>query len=140
VTAEEVPGVIRRMQERLSREGDRARDPKPWAATYILMGLRYEQAFTVRLFEEVGTMEESVTYQAIIAKGAKNEARKILLTQGEERFGTAAPAEVRAALEAIEDLARLEELARRVVTAPNWEELLGTSTPPRQGRRRTKKS
>ena len=81
----EVPEVIRRMQERLGRPDARDRAPKMWTATYILMGLRYEQAFTARLFEEIATMEESVTYQAIIAKGAKQEARKLLLRQGHLR-------------------------------------------------------
>src|SRR5438309_565782 len=71
VTAEEVPRTLRRVQERLLREESRARAAKLWTATFILMGLRYEQAFTVRLFEEVGTMEESVTYQWIVSKGEK---------------------------------------------------------------------
>src|SRR5438132_13996940 len=50
-----------------------------WGMTYILMGLRYEQALVNQLLEGVVAMEESVTYQAILARGALEEARKTLL-------------------------------------------------------------
>ena len=55
-------------------------------------------------------MEESATYQAIVRRGRAEGERHLLLLQGERKFGPA-DAAVRAALENINDLARLEELA-----------------------------
>jgi predicted transposase YdaD len=66
-------------------------------------------------------MEESVTYQEIVAEGiakgrAEGElrgARELLRTLGDRRFG-APSAEITAALEAIDDLNRLRQLALRL--------------------------
>jgi predicted transposase YdaD len=135
VTAAEVPEVIRRMRERLGQRRYRHRAAKLWTATYVLMGLRHDEAFTDRLFQEVIAMEESVTYQAIITRGRREEARKILLELGKERFRTAAPAHVQAALQAIDELPRLEELTRRLLSVESWEELL-QSPPPRPRKRK----
>ena len=51
-------------------------------------------------------MEESVTYQAILARGALQEARKTLLLLGRKQFGVPGP-RIRAAVEGIADLERL---------------------------------
>jgi hypothetical protein len=75
-------------------------------------------------------MKESTTYQAIVEEGRTEEARRILLLQGELKFGPP-DALTRGALEAIDDLSRLEELSARFVSAASWDELL-----PRQARRR----
>jgi len=93
-------------------------------------------------------MEDSVTYQAIIAKGraegerqgAVREARKTLLLQGEDRFGPP-DAETAAAVEALDDLARLEQLSVALLHAQSWPELLQTPSPraPRS-RRKGKRS
>jgi hypothetical protein len=89
------------------------------------------------LFEEILSMEESATYQAIVRKGREQgraeEARRILLLQGELKFG-APDVATRGAVEAINDLRRLEDLSARLLGAFSWEELL---TPPRRrnGRR-----
>ncbi len=145
VRAKDLPTGIRRMKERLSghRREEAARF---WTSAYVLMGLRYEQTLTDRLFQEVLGMEESVTYQAIVAKGleqgleqglergAIDEARKLLLRLGQKRFGATAPARARKAAEAIGDLERLEELNEAVMTAPSWEALLGL--PASRSRRR----
>lgn len=74
-------------------------------------------------------MEESTTYQAIIAKGRAEgqatEARKILLRQASKRFG---PPDARAqtAIDAITDIDRLEQLSERVLDVSSWDELLAT--------------
>jgi predicted transposase YdaD len=134
VAEAELPGVIERMQERL-RGRPRARASKLWTATYVLLGLRYDQLRVDELLEGVIAMEESVTYQAIIAKGRDQgraeglhqgelqQARKMLLLQGQERFGAPA-ARVRAAVEGLSDLQRLEQLSVRLLHAASWEELL----------------
>src|SRR5262245_26915525 len=119
------------MKARLSSPGtSEAKDL--WAATYVLMGLRYEREFVDRLLQGVVEMEESATYQAIIEKGIeKGEARgksvgvrSALLRLGESHFGVA-PAEARAALDAINDPEQLVQLILRVEKVNSWQELLG---------------
>lgn len=125
VSQDALPGVIHRMEERLTREAPPADAAKLWAATYILMGLRYSAEFTDQLFHGVRTMEESTTYQAIIAKGQAVEAIKILLRQGGKRFGPP-DALTRATIEAIADIDRLEQLTERLLDVSSWDELLAT--------------
>ena len=87
-------------------------------------------------------MKESVTYQKILregreglaeglakgltqgqAKGRAEEARRILRRQGTRRFGKP-DTHIEAALDAIADLERLEQLTDRVLEVTAWEELL----------------
>jgi hypothetical protein len=88
------------------------------------MGVRYEQALIQTLLQGVIAMKESVTYRAILREGKAEEARKILLLQGRKQFG-APSAEVLAALDAVTDVPRLEELSVRLLQASSWQELLG---------------
>jgi Domain of unknown function (DUF4351) len=72
-------------------------------------------------------MKESLTYQAIVEEGREEgrveEARAMLLRQGNKRFG-APSAPARAALEAISNIERLELLGERLLDAEGWDELL----------------
>jgi predicted transposase YdaD len=131
--------VIRRMKERLSGSKAPRRAADIWAAAYVLLGLRYSDEVADALFEEVLGMEESATYQAIVRRGreegrAEGE-RRLLLLQGETKFGPP-DAAVRAAIESISDLARLEELGVRLMSAGSWQELLPPQTQPQRGGRR----
>jgi hypothetical protein len=126
-----VPEVIRRMKARLGRERRRRLADDLWAATYVLLGLRYSEAFADVLFQEVLGMEESVTYQAIVRKSRVGEARRLLFLIGEERLGSPSEA-VRAAINDLEDVDRLEQLAMRLHHVDSWEELL--ASPPRRRR------
>ena len=72
-------------------------------------------------------MEESSTYQYIVAKGELREAKKILMLLGGKRFGRP-DAKISAAIESISDLERLEQLGQRLLEVSSWEELL--ATPP----------
>ena len=114
-------------------------------ATCAILGLRYSDEVAHALFEEVLGMEESATYQAIFRRardegreeGRAEEALRLLLLLGESKFGPP-DAGTRAALERIDDLARLEALAMRLRSAGSWQELLAPQAPPRRrGRRRT---
>jgi predicted transposase YdaD len=51
------------------------------------------------------------------------EAQKILIRQGRIRFGRL-PKATRTAIEAIDDLERLERLSEHLLTATNWADLL----------------
>ena len=75
-----------------------AREDQLWVATFILMGLRFDDAFSRRLLEGAQGMKESVTYQSILREGmaegramgideGREEARRLLMRQGVKRFG-----------------------------------------------------
>jgi hypothetical protein len=134
VTEARVPDVIRRMKVRLSSEPRRQRAADLWAATYMLLGLRYSDAFANLLFQEVLGMEESATYQAIVRKTRLAEARRLLFVVGEELLGP--PSETaRAAVNALEEVDRLEQLVKRATHVDSWDELLAApSRRRRQGR------
>jgi predicted transposase YdaD len=126
-----VPDVIRRMDERLRAEAPAPVAAKLWTATYVLMGLRYDRALAAQLLQGVRQMKESVTYQAILdegraegrAKGRAEELQRVLLLQGEKRFGPAG-ARVRETLAALHDIERLEALSLRLLDVESWDELL----------------
>jgi hypothetical protein len=99
-----LPGVIERMKRRLRRQ---EREGELWAATKILLGLRYPPGLVDVLLRGVVSMKESSTYQAILAE----EAQRFLVALGEDKFG-APDDRTRAAIAAIADVARLEELGR----------------------------
>ena len=127
VTERELPGVIQKMKQRLDPRKQRARVERLWVATYVLMGLRYEQALVDRLLQGVLSMNESVTYQAILREGLDEgrqkeraevvtTARTTLLDQGQQRFGTPPPRAVQAALDAINDWGQLLHLLFAAIT------------------------
>lgn len=131
----ELPGVIGRMRDRIDAQPDGPLAGRLWTASYILMGLRYEQAAIDALLSGVRQMEESVTYQALLKRGlqeglqqgsqqgAVTEARKLLLLSGQAKFGPPGAA-IGAAVGAITDLVRLEALVPRVHSVSSWDELL----------------
>ena len=141
VTEAELPAVIERMKVRLSKVPHKADRQQLWTATYILMGLKYDSALGNQLLRGVMDMKESVTYQAILEegeekgekKGRVKEVHKLLLRQGEVRFGTAPGAKAEKALSTLTDLDLLEALAVKLLSARSWEELLGL--PARKSRR-----
>ena len=122
-----LPEVIRRMEERIEQEAPPEEVGPLWTATYVLMGLRHSAALTAQLLQGVRAMKESVTYQAILEEGREEgrveEARAILLRQGQRRFGPPSAA-ARAALASIPAIERLEALSERLLDAESWEELL----------------
>jgi hypothetical protein len=110
------------------------------SATYILMGLRYDDEALIRtLLGGVASMKESVTYQAIVREGKAEEARRMLLLVGRRKFGDPSP-EVQAALDGLVDVNRLEELTVQVIDVAGWHDLLGLPAPQRQSNRRKGKS
>ncbi len=136
----ELPGVIEKMKARLARRVASARAGELWAATGVLMGLRYPRELIDVLLQGVRTMEESTFYQGILekgeVKGAIKQARRSLLLQGEVRFGLA-DAKIKAALDGIADAAELDALAVRMLTANNWHDLLGLPAPAPKRRRQS---
>jgi predicted transposase YdaD len=132
VSETKLPSVIQRMKERIGRE-PRPHAAKLFAISYLLMGLSYDDELTNQLFEGIEIMKESTTYQRILREGRQEgenvgrvtEAQRILRLQGTMRFGEPSSAST-AALEAIEDVGRLELLVKRILE-PNlhdWDDLL----------------
>jgi len=80
-------------------------------------------------------MEESVTYQAIVRKGRLAEARRFLLLIGEEQLGPPSEA-ARAAVNALEDVDRVEQLGKRLPHVDSWEKLLASPSRRRRNGRR----
>jgi predicted transposase YdaD len=122
VTEANLPGVIARMKARLQRL-DPEQAGRLWTMTKVLMGLRYSAALTDQLLKGIREMEESVTYQEIVAEGKAKGVKQTLLAQGQELFGTP-DARVRAAFDAITDLDRLNQLSVRLLKVKSWQELL----------------
>ncbi|MCI0459341.1 MAG: hypothetical protein L0Z62_20520 [Gemmataceae bacterium] len=77
-------------------------------------------------------MKESTTYQAILAEGVLH----LLLRQGEKRFGSPPDAKTRAALEAIGEVERLEQLGEELLEVGSWQEFLAAAIRPRRNRGR----
>ncbi len=138
VAEADLPTVVRQIGERLAREAPPKLAPVLAAATFVLTGLRLPPDEVIRLYEGVHFMsiiEESSAYQIILDKGrakglaegkqqgAIEELRKTLVRLGRQRFGPPA-AEALAALEAITDLSRLEQMSETLLTVANWQELL----------------
>jgi predicted transposase YdaD len=150
VTEGQLPGIIQQMERRLSTRALRRIAPKIWAATYVLMGVRFPRALVEQLLRGVQSMKESTTYQAILsegraegrvegrvegrAEGALAGARRLLLRLGETRLGRA-DASVRASLDDITDIDKLDELGDRLLHVSSWRELL-SEQPRRRSRRR----
>ena len=102
------PGVVQAMDEQIRREAPGEEAEKLWTTAGILMGLRYPEEFATELLMRIYGLEDSTFYQGILKKGAVKEAQKILLRQGQSRFGAPADEETTARIQAITDLNRLE--------------------------------
>ena len=124
VTKAGLPHLVGRMAERINPEPDPRAD-KLWFAAYMLMGWRYDEKLATQSLKGVWNMHESPTYQAVLREGRQEEARRLLLRHGTRRFGKP-DAAIIAAIEAIEDIDRLESLTDRVVdaTTADWNDLL----------------
>ncbi len=126
VTLEQaLPDILRRIDERLGREATPEVAGRLWSATFVLTGLRLPREPLGQLFRGVRGMKESSGYQIILDEGRTEEAQKILLRQGQRRFGPPTEA-TRMALQGMTDLERLERMTDRIFDATTWEDLLNT--------------
>jgi hypothetical protein len=129
-----LPEIIERLLRRTRDEASGPRrDTIEWA-TFLLLGVRYEQAVIEALLQGVPNMQESSLYQILEAREARGRflgevasAREMLLLVGRER-GLGDPSVlVRQRLDAIHQLSQLQALIRRVVHITSWEELFADS-------------
>jgi predicted transposase YdaD len=122
-------GVVERLVERVRSEAPAGEGAELLTAALVLTGLRVPKQTVAELFRGVRAMRESSGYQLILdegrEEGALREVRKILLRQGGRKFGAPGP-EVESAVQAIDDLARLERMSDRLLDVNTWQELLST--------------
>ncbi|MCI0459537.1 MAG: hypothetical protein L0Z62_21520 [Gemmataceae bacterium] len=117
--------VAQQLAQRLEKEADPARLKKLLTDAYLLTGLRVRRPVADQVFRGVRAMQESDTYLAIVDEGREKQAKKDLLLLGTQRFGPADEA-VRAKLNAITDLERLDRQVERLLKASSWQDLLDT--------------
>jgi hypothetical protein len=132
VAKAELPGLVQRMRRRINAR-PKPRADKLWTATYLLMGLRYDEKLATQSLKGVWNMRESTTLQAILRQGREEGReegritgeRQFLLRVGTKKFGEPGAAIV-AAIEAIQDVDRLEALGLRIIDEDvrDWNDLL----------------
>jgi hypothetical protein len=117
--------VAQRVVDRLINQAPPDRVQKLLTEAYLLTGLRVRRDVAARIFRGVRVMHESDTYLAILDEGKEQQAKKAVMAVGEERFGP--PDEsIKARLEDVRDLERLDRMVRRAVHAGSWQEILDT--------------
>jgi hypothetical protein len=124
---EGLASVAQQVAQRLEqeREADPGLVKKLLLDAFLLTGLRVPRELAVQVFQGVRLMHESDTYLMIVEEGCEKQAKKTLLLLGEERFGPADET-VRARLNAITDLERLDRQTQRLLKATSWQDLLDT--------------
>jgi len=115
--------VVQNVVERLLAEAPPDQARRLLTAAFVLTGLRVPREKARQLFRGVEAMQESDTYMAIIDEGRELEVKKIIVWQGEKRFGPIGD-DKRAILTAIVDVERLEKMVRSLHDLESWEELL----------------
>ncbi len=143
VAKADLPDVIRLMDARIRQEATPLQARELWTSAFVLMGLEYTPALSEQLLKGVLGMEESSTYQYILARGEAlgiargvvegkaqgvvegkaQEARAMLVLIGAQRLGTPQP-QMQSKIENITSSDRLEQLAGRLLQVETWEELL----------------
>jgi predicted transposase YdaD len=123
-----LPEILGRLDERFEAEATAPSTVDDlWAATALLMGVRYHRDAIRELMQRVRRMRESVTYQIILEEGREEgrvqEARDLLLELGSEKLGSPDEAVV-AAIQSSDDLPTLHRMGRAVLRANSWQELL----------------
>ena len=137
-----IESMIAEMDRRIQAEATIQEAETLWAATYFLMGLRFDPETVAKLIPKGKAMKESTTYQAILKEGrdegidiGRDEGRKegrqvileMLLRLGNNRFGEPT-------VEAQErmknfSLEQLRNLSERLTMVETWSEFLSDEEP-----------
>jgi predicted transposase YdaD len=134
VPLQDLPQVLDRIDSRLSREAPPEDAVRIMASTLILTGMRLAPDHVTALSGRMRTMnilKDSSYYQVLLKEGMEKglhqgrikEAQQVLFRLGRLRFGRLDKA-TRSAIEAIDDLERLQRLSERILTATSWGDLL----------------
>ncbi|MCI0456620.1 MAG: hypothetical protein L0Z62_06530, partial [Gemmataceae bacterium] len=117
--------IAQRLVERLEKEAPPERVKKLLTDALLLTGLRVRRDLAVKIFRGVRAMQESDTYLMILDEGKEKQAKTAILLFGEERFGPPDDS-IKAQVERVTDLERLNRMIRRSATAAGWQEILDT--------------
>ncbi len=117
--------VAQRLVERVTKEAPPDQARKLITKALLLTGLRVRRDAAKTIFQGVRAMQESDTYLMILDEGEERALRKVILVQGEDRFGPPDEA-VKTSLNGITDLNRLMRIARLTPGAGSWQEVLDT--------------
>jgi hypothetical protein len=131
VPLSDVPGVLRRLTDRLSGESDPGTADRLFTAVGLLLRLRYGPMTASNLlkqFPEIPNMEPFKQFTDKgraegLAEGVAKGLRMSVLALGHDKFGAPSAAH-EAALQAITDPAQLERLCKKMLGAHTWDELL----------------
>ena len=125
VTPNQIPAVVRRMQERLETEPGPNID-ELWMATRILLGLRYKRNVVNDLLKGVGQMRNSDTYREILeegeARGRIKGEQDQLIKFATKRLGMPST-QAEKTIAAITSSDQLSDLLERVLAVETWDEL-----------------
>jgi hypothetical protein len=134
VPTTDVPEVIQDIEARLARKTRFEFSGIIMQSTLILAGLRLGKdeidAVQGRLPMRFRGLEKSSYFKRLEEKARIEEARKLLLSLGHDRFGPP-DKKISREIKAIPELKRLEELGRRLLKVSTWAELLAESGPRR---------
>ena len=123
----QLPGLLRAARLRLDAEVDPAAAADLWAATDILLGVRYNDPIAAALLGAASTMRQSSVYQRILNEGRTEGQiegeRRLLLRQAIAKFGPA-PDAAMARVQALSDPDELDRLGVRLLDVATWGELL----------------
>ncbi|HZZ77051.1 MAG TPA: hypothetical protein VFE62_00950, partial [Gemmataceae bacterium] len=118
-----LPDVIERMATRLQNEvADVPKLAMLWKTTAILADMCYDQDVILPLMRKAMTMVKLEDFPSY-TKGEIKSARRLILLIGKKMIGDPDPQTV-AALEAINNLDRLDRMANRLPDVKSWQELL----------------
>jgi hypothetical protein len=123
--AEALPAIIRRIEERLTRDATPQDAARLMRATFVLTGMRVAKSALQNLFAGVRFMQESSAYDVLVEEGEVKALRETLLRQGRKRFQSADQSP-EASLNAIGDVERLKRMTERLLEVTTWQELLTT--------------
>jgi hypothetical protein len=130
----DLPRLLERIDSRLVAEAPPTEAVRIMTSTLTLAGMRLDRDVIETLGRRLRTMnilKDSSFYQ-VLQKwegearergGEIKHARKILIRLGRLRFGRLAKT-TRAAIEAIDDLERLDHLSERLLSATSWDDML----------------
>ncbi|MBC7808469.1 MAG: hypothetical protein H7145_20230 [Akkermansiaceae bacterium] len=145
-TPDETTTVVRDLHARLDKEPDSQNARELSTATFILLGLNYEEAFIRTLTQGVQKMKESSTYQMIVREGMQEGIRegmregmregiregkavgfldgekRSLILQGTRRFGEPTDAQ-RTRIESESTREQLEVWILALLDAKDWDTL-----------------
>jgi hypothetical protein len=117
--------VAQQLVERLINEAPPERVRTLLTDALLLTGLRVRRDAANRIFRGVPAMQESDTYLMILEQGQEKRAKKDILLVGEKTLGPADES-IKAHLDGVTDLERLERMLLQAMTAATWQEVLDT--------------